>query len=513
MICFVGGSFAHQVAATQDGIFPYQMVVGKRTADIHSGPGAVHYRTDRLSSGKVVEVYREDPDGWLAIRPPLGSFSLIRAGEVAATDEPGIARVISDDVKAWVGTRLQSPTTPLWQIKLRRDELVEVIGDQYVKDADGNREKWLRIAPPAGEFRWIRESSVEAMFPRDVSSHEGDSASVKPNTSTDELIAETDDQQSSDSRQVSATADLEEGSQSETPARLPSGLTGKPIEPASVSVARPADGWEASKERDDHQGMNRSKSAALDGEDSFSSNASTETEREDDETLSNQAADDSVAENKSQSETLANDESEVPPAAAVRELEIALTRMMTLPIEMWNPAPLRQALTTWQQEMSDPQAQSDFAKIASKLDECEELQRKLLAMNAAAQQGQGIREILDNATSSTDSNSNALSEEREMTDGELARNALGEEQFDESKFAGVGYLNRLYTDRGQGPAAYVLQDKTGRILRVVTPAPGVNLERYLEKEVALVGQAVKHPRFNRPLIIADRVVLPSRHTR
>ena len=50
------------------------------TADdvyVRSGPGENYYPTDKLKAGQEVEVYRHDPGGWYAIRPPKGSFSWV----------------------------------------------------------------------------------------------------------------------------------------------------------------------------------------------------------------------------------------------------------------------------------------------------------------------------------------------------------------------------------------------------------------------------------------------------
>ena len=41
---------------------------------VRSGPGRNYYPTDKLDKGEKVEVYRHDPGGWYAIRPPRNSF-------------------------------------------------------------------------------------------------------------------------------------------------------------------------------------------------------------------------------------------------------------------------------------------------------------------------------------------------------------------------------------------------------------------------------------------------------
>ena len=44
--------------------FPYQALVLRDGADVHSGPGTVLYGTEKLKQGTAIEVYRHDPGGW-----------------------------------------------------------------------------------------------------------------------------------------------------------------------------------------------------------------------------------------------------------------------------------------------------------------------------------------------------------------------------------------------------------------------------------------------------------------
>ena len=46
------------------------------------------------------------------------------------------------------------------QVRLKKGEAVEVVGEDNF-----NGEKWFKIAPPAGEFRWIQASLVEKIGP------------------------------------------------------------------------------------------------------------------------------------------------------------------------------------------------------------------------------------------------------------------------------------------------------------------------------------------------------------
>ena len=66
-------------AAGQETSFPYTAYANTDDTYVRSGPGKNYYPTDKLARGDKVEVYRHDPGGWYAVRPPRGSFSWVPA--------------------------------------------------------------------------------------------------------------------------------------------------------------------------------------------------------------------------------------------------------------------------------------------------------------------------------------------------------------------------------------------------------------------------------------------------
>jgi len=147
--------------STDQGLnFPYQALVLSDGASVHSGPGQVHYGTQNLKQGDAVEVYRHDPGGWCAIRPLEGSFSLVPESTLKIV-EKGVGEINADGTQAWVGTKLGPVDKPLWQVKLKKGEPVEVIGQVGWPDPEGHSTLWYQIAPPAGEFRWIKISDLQ----------------------------------------------------------------------------------------------------------------------------------------------------------------------------------------------------------------------------------------------------------------------------------------------------------------------------------------------------------------
>jgi hypothetical protein len=110
-----------------------------------------------------MEVYRHDEGGWLAIRPPAGSFCLVEPNGLKMAAETGVAEVVQDGLICYVGSRVAKDGQPISHVRLRQGELVELADDSgnptAAKSEAGGR-KWYRISPPAGEFRWVRAEDV-----------------------------------------------------------------------------------------------------------------------------------------------------------------------------------------------------------------------------------------------------------------------------------------------------------------------------------------------------------------
>ena len=129
---------------------------------LRAGPGEQFYVTQNLSWGTRVEVYQQD-NGWSAIRPPEGSFSWIEASNVEMTADPSVGVISAGGVVTRVGSTEHNRRDAEY-IPLDRGEMVELLGVETVRDETGAWKKWLKIAPPAGEFRWI-ESALLADTP------------------------------------------------------------------------------------------------------------------------------------------------------------------------------------------------------------------------------------------------------------------------------------------------------------------------------------------------------------
>jgi len=139
--------------AAEPGQRPQKSRVTSPGAAVRSGPADSYYLTDTLPEDTVVEVYRQQPDGWCAIRPPAESFSWVFAQHVRLVGD-GLAEIQQPDVAARVGSRL-STQRDVVQVRLRKGETVAILGRD-----ERDEGLWYKIAPPAGEFRWVQAKDI-----------------------------------------------------------------------------------------------------------------------------------------------------------------------------------------------------------------------------------------------------------------------------------------------------------------------------------------------------------------
>lgn len=169
-LCVVLASFARGEQA-----FPYKAYVAADDVYVRSGPGKNYYPTSKLKAGEVVEVYRHDPGGWCAIRPPKDNFTWVSAKFLKPTSK-GLAEVISANVAARVGSQF-SDIRDVIQVRLHQGEVVELI-ESTANTADG--QAWVKIAPPSGEFRWIYAKYLDTEYSTDGVRKPGGSADAPP---------------------------------------------------------------------------------------------------------------------------------------------------------------------------------------------------------------------------------------------------------------------------------------------------------------------------------------------
>ena len=155
--CILWGCYFHLAAAESGVLQPYEALVrpheGQETY-ARSGPGKKYYPTTRLAAGQKVTVRRHDPGGWHMIDPPPGSFSWIIAKYVQRTGEK-TGTVTENRVITRVGSFQSDNVRDFEQVRLNTGDSVEIIEEKLLP-SDKGPERWLKIAPPRGEYRWVR---------------------------------------------------------------------------------------------------------------------------------------------------------------------------------------------------------------------------------------------------------------------------------------------------------------------------------------------------------------------
>jgi uncharacterized protein YgiM (DUF1202 family) len=167
--------------------FPYVAYVNSTDVYVRSGPGRDYYPTNKLNKGQTVEVYRHDPGGWLAIRPPKGSYSWVSARHLNVENDD-VAVVNSQRVVARVGSAF-SDVRDVIQVRLEKDERVEMI------EPPSGETPWCKIAPPAGEFRWIFAKYVDRDLPDDLAEDEREAGPYQPDDGRVRLTGGDDEQE------------------------------------------------------------------------------------------------------------------------------------------------------------------------------------------------------------------------------------------------------------------------------------------------------------------------------
>ena len=165
-----GTVIAFEEAGERESPLPLSVEVAANVSYLRAGPGDDFYPTERLPGGHRVEIWAIDPSGWCAIRPVEGSFSWLRAADV--DDEqvtapgggtgrlPRTCVVVADGAVARVGSQIND-LRHVAQVRLEAGERVRVL--ERVRIEKGRHAGlWVRIEPPAGEFRWVKLADLES---------------------------------------------------------------------------------------------------------------------------------------------------------------------------------------------------------------------------------------------------------------------------------------------------------------------------------------------------------------
>jgi len=132
-------------------------------AEVRSGPSDApeFYSTNRLRKGDRVEIVKQEPNGWLAIKPPPGSFSWVNMRFLKPLGKDRKTWTVESEGEAEVlyGSSLHKERPSVRSDYLKRGTLVRSVGQPYVPSDGGT---WLPIEPPPSEVRYVRETAIAA---------------------------------------------------------------------------------------------------------------------------------------------------------------------------------------------------------------------------------------------------------------------------------------------------------------------------------------------------------------
>ncbi len=437
-------------ARAEDAEFPYTAYANSDDVYIRSGPGKNYYPTEKLSRGEAVEIFRHDPGGWYAVRPPHASFSWIPARLLQPTSQ-GLATVVGDRVVSRVGSRF-SDIRDVIQVRLDKGEEVEIIEVKTLLSA-GQSEQWCKIAPPAGEFRWVFGKFVD----RDPAAGDRlvpeDRQSGVANTQRDSrknFVTQT--AAGGKNRYYSEDVDggsVDGGSADDdpSPARIATTRRDRPANKrtgdADVSLTAGADGRDNRADRDKASNRIAAKPTATSQADTFQ--------------------------------------------AELDSIDLALSSMVVEESSVWRFEDLHRRSDAALERAQTALERGKARLLLDRITKFEDIQRRSDTVNRVE-------------TETDRKNGPLVTMADSRTVGGLAE-VEGRDRFDAS-----GKLIPVKSSRpGAPPFAIVNRDH--EVVAYVTPAPGVSLQSFVAHQVGVSGQRGYMPEFAKPHITAQRVTV------
>jgi hypothetical protein len=397
------------------------------------------------------------------------------------TDEKGVARVVSEQVASWIGTDLERVREHKYHVQLKPGELVEVLGKRTVETESGDGQVWLKISPPAGEFRWVRA---------------GDTSRDQPEERLPDLAADEQPAEEQPAARI-ADVDMEEPEESEARPRPAPRTFAKPraniklrdlyeqprgtVKP--VNYEPPVDPALADSPAGDGfvaRNRKRLEPASLPTRASAAPVA-TASERSA-ERLARRF--EPVAELASK---LNARRETFDSAGFKRELdaiEVDLALMLSQSKQTWNIAPLKQRIERLV-ENGPTAAERGAARL---------VKDKLLKVERTF-------DVPDLGTAPDDATGT----------GARLPAVPGASPAD-PKYDGTGFLKPVLA-QGESVAPYALVDAEGNTRCYLSPSPGMNLSRYVNKEVGIYGRRGYVEALGVPHLTAQRIIDLGRHRR
>lgn len=478
LLLFVAASAATVRAGEQ---FPYTGYINASDVYLRSGPGDNYYPVSKLDRGQAVEIYRHDPGGWYAIRPDEDCFSWVSA-EFIEPGEGNLAVVTGDHVVARVGSMF-SDTRDVIQVRLDRGEKVEVIEAKRFNSGPG-AQTWYKIAPPAGEFRWISGKFIDRELPEDkprVASPDNNlllSRHSRRAAAQRRLDEDSEDEEYADDRsdrlaETDEASDLSDDEADDYPVRRAGHRDSTGGRSRGVRLAR-LDREDLEDDRDPLQ-------VSYDEEDG---EASDEEGRWRGPGIPIERAHGKRAGGSAEGQTGADD-AELSLKDVAAELDLELSAMVAEEPAAWHFAELRRRAETALARAETALDRGRVRRVLRKIENFSELQ--------------GRHQTVMNVRGQTDRVNERLSglDRAARSSTEPYRGA--------ARFDGIGRLTQVLS-RDPGSPQFALLNPQGQVAYYVSPSPGVNLRRYLNQQVGINGALGYLPEQHAQHVTAQRIV-------
>jgi hypothetical protein len=394
---------------------------------------------------------------------------------------------------------------------LQQGELVEVKGQVSWPDPEGHSTIWYQVSPPAGEFRWIRMSDIQLPA----------STRLQLAASSQKSTAQALIPPAQSNPAVPTIRSLNEIIE-QSPAVVPPGklathsLVGRgyqtnPVQQVSMQTEFEAvssgaidainRGWRQATRPIGKIGSPNTTKSAFDNSSSIYSSGqnygaqtvastnggfysdpgnSVPSLRVADADLAapNLALDLNTARNGVPGALNTNGARKL--SQPMSDLELQLTAEMLKEPTQWRLDELEIAATDIFRNSNDPSERAIAEKFLSKVANCKAIHSGYQAGGAGT--GSGIKRPQPIGTGV-------------KPDVELG-----------TTYDAHGWLNQMVRDGGQTKPAYVLQNEAGKITYHVSPAPGMNLTRYLKTRVGIIGQRGYHSQLKLDHVTAHRII-------
>jgi hypothetical protein len=497
LACVIGEATASDRSGAA---FPYVAYVIEADTYVRSGPGSEHYPTGQVPAGYAVEVYRHDGEGWCAIRPPEGSFSLAPAHQLRILDSR-TAEVTASGVVARVGSSLGEQRNAV-QVLLERGEAVQLAA----QPTPG--EPWVKITPPAGEFRWIASRRLSRTPPMEGSAARSTSWVSSPGGSkgmgvplqaaappANSEVAPTGADAFAHLQNVSVDT-TKTASNDAYPAwhpesvAMPNAAAAAPSDQIEVVAGSPAEVVLAQ-----HQ-----EAAAATG------------------TIEGAPANGDAAAKSGQPRVrFPGLSADGPVDPRVAEMQLRLSKIVVQPPTTWQLAGLREETAAALAQEQSPQVRDQLRDLLDRVATFEAVQARYratpslattAALGAGGTPGQAPSPPGETNPAITGQTADVLARVRSdlgvdtPTPGGPA--ASGAPAATEALYDAVGTLKPVVSRRDQAPR-YALVDDHGDVVTFVTASADVNLQPFVGKRIGVRGNRGFMPEYRRAHVTASRV--------